>query len=173
MKKKFIGKYFTFKFVGRKFDISGVVLDYNDDWTLIRNCPDYSLDGFMIFKNEKVEYYYGEKEKMATKILKLKKYSYQNDPIITLASLNEMLNSIDKKYRLIQLDTRKGDASDIVKYLGQVESLYLFDELTTTAKWRYKLRLSEKECRFISFDNSYLNALKLVTKFKLVDMNGK
>ncbi|HSZ32979.1 MAG TPA: hypothetical protein VK772_06695 [Puia sp.] len=166
MTRKLTGKYFTFKFVGRKFDISGVVLDYNDDWTLIRNCPDYSPDGFMIFKNEKVEYYYGEQEKMATKILKLRKYAYQNDPKITLSSLNEILSSIDKKYRLIQLDTRKGDASDIVKYLGQADSLYLFDELTTTAKWRYKLRLPEKECRFISFDNSYLNSLKLVTKFK-------
>jgi hypothetical protein len=166
MAKKFTGKYFTFKFVGRKFDISGVVLDYNDDWTLIRVCTDYSPDGYMIFKNEKVEYCYGEKEKMATKILKLKKYAYQSDPKISLASLHEMLNSIDKKYRLIQLDTRKGDASDVVKYSGQVDSLYLFDELTTTAKWRYKLRLPEKECKFISFDNSYLNSLKLVTKFK-------
>jgi len=166
MTKKLIGKLFAFKFVGRKYDILGVVLDYNDDWTLIRNCDEYSPDGFTLFKNEKVDHYYGEREKMATKILKLKKYSYQNDPKITLASLHEMLSSIDKKYGLIQLDTRKGDASDVVKYLGQADALYLFDELTTTAKWRYKLRLPEKECRFISFDNNYLNSLKFITKFK-------
>src|ERR1700712_2120586 len=146
MTKKLTGKLFTFKFVGRKFDISGIVLDYNDDWTLIRDCTEYSPDGFTIFKNEKVDYYYGEKEKMVTKILKLKNYSYKSDPKITLASLDEMLSAIDKKYGLIQLDTRKGDASDVVKYLGQVDSLYLFNELTTTAKWRYKLRLPEKEC---------------------------
>ncbi|HCE58508.1 MAG TPA: hypothetical protein DER09_11935 [Prolixibacteraceae bacterium] len=166
MTKKLIGKYFTFKFVGRKYDISGVVLDYNDQWTFIRTCEDYSPNGFTIFKNEKVDYYFGDKERMATKILKLKEYSYKNDPKITLSSLDEILNSIDNKYGLIQLDTRKGDASDVVKYLGQVDSLYLFDELTTTAKWRYKLKLPEKECRFISFDNNYLNSLKLVTKFK-------
>ncbi|MGN6530487.1 MAG: hypothetical protein ACTHK0_01880 [Ginsengibacter sp.] len=168
MKKKSIGKFLTFKFVGRKFDISGVVLDYNDNWTLIRSCPDYSPDGFTIFKNEKVDYYYGVKEKMATKILKLKKYSYQNDPKIILTSLDEILTAIDKKYGLIQLDTLKGDASDVVKYLGQANSLYLFDELTTTAKWRYKLQLPAKECRFISFGNIYLNNLRLVTKFKKV-----
>jgi hypothetical protein len=166
MTKKLIGKLLAFKFVGRKYDIIGVVLDYNEDWTLIRNCAEYFPDGFTIFKNVKVDYYYGEKEKMATKILKLKKYSYENDPKITLGSLDEMLNSIDKKYGLLQLDTRKGDASDVVKYLGQADSLFLFHELTTTAKWRYKLQLPEKECRFISFDNSYLNSLKLVTKFK-------
>jgi len=166
MTKKLIGKYLTFKFVGRKYDISGVVLNYNDNWTLIRACNDYFPDGFTIFKNEKVDFQYGEKEKMATKILKLRKYSYQDDPIITLDSLSEMLNFINNKFGLIQLDTRKGDASDVVKYVGQAGSLYLFDELTTTAKWRYKLQLPEKECRFISFDNHYLNSLKLVTKFK-------
>ena len=166
MTNKLIGKYVTFKFAGRKYDISGVVLDYNDDWTLIRACTDYRPDGFTIFKNEKVEYYFGEKERMATKILKLKEYSYLNDPKIALNSLAEMLSAIDKKHALIQLDTRKGDASDVVKYLGEEDSFFLFDELTTTAKWRYKLRLPEKECRFISFDNDYLNSLKLVTRFK-------
>jgi len=166
MTKKLIGKFLTFKFVGRKYDIPGVVLDYNENWTLIRNCSEYSPDGFTIFKNEKVDYFYGDKEKMATKILKQKKYSYLQDPKVALGSLDEILRSIDKKYSLIQLDTKKGDASDVVKYLGCVESLYLFDELTTTAKWRYKLRLPEKECRFISFDSNYLNSLKLVTKFK-------
>jgi hypothetical protein len=166
MTKKLIGKYVTFKFTGRKYDITGVVLDYNEDWTLIRACTDYCPDGFTIFKNEKVEYNFGDKERMATRILKLKQYSYKNDPKIDLKSLDEILSSIDKKYALIQIDTRKGDASDVVKYLGQEDSLYLFDELTTTAKWRYRLRLPEKECRFISFDNDYLNSLKLVTKFK-------
>ena len=167
MTQKLIGKYFTFKFVGRKYDISGVVLDYNDEWTYIRTVEDYSPNGFTIFKNKKVEYYYGENEKMATKILKLKNYIYKNEPSIALSSLDQILNSIDNKYGLIQLDTQKGDASDVVKYLKQVDSLYLFDELTTLAKWRYKLKLQEKECRFICFDNDYLNSLKLVTKFKL------
>ncbi len=166
MTKKFIGKFFTFKFVGRKHDISGVVLDYNVDWTLIRRCIDYSLDGYTIFKNEKVDHFYGDSEKRATKILKLKKYSFKEKKQIILDSLDAILKSIDKKYGLIQLDTRKGDASDVVKYLGQADSFYLFDELTTAAKWRYKLRLPEKECRFISFDNGYLNSLKLITKFK-------
>lgn len=167
MKKKFEGKFLSFKFTGRKFNISGVVLDYNDEWTFIRNCTDYSLDGFTIFKNIKVDFLYGDFEKRATKILKLKGYSFKENLKINLESLDNILSSIDKQFSLIQLDTRKGDASDVVKYLGQKESLYLFDELTTDAKWRYKLKLQEKDCRFISFDNAYLNSLKLITKFNL------
>jgi hypothetical protein len=73
---------------------------------------------------------------------------------------------VGQQYRLIQLDTRKGDASDVVGYIGGTGKLYHFDELTPNAKWRYKLQLLERECRFINFDNDYLNSLKLITKFK-------
>lgn len=165
MGKILIGRFFTFKFKGRKDNISGVVLAYNQSMTLIRRCHDYMLDGYTIFKNEKVEHYYGEYEKRAAKILKLKKYSINKEPIIPIDKLETIFNYITEKYKLIQLDTRKGDASDVVSYLNKDGNLYVFDELMTNAKWRYKLRLPEKECRFISFDNDYLNSLKLITKF--------
>jgi|GEM_PF-3803584 hypothetical protein len=42
MTKKLTGKFFTFKFAGRKYDITGVVLDYNDDWTLIKHNSRFS-----------------------------------------------------------------------------------------------------------------------------------
>jgi hypothetical protein len=165
MQKRLIGKYFTFKFSGRKSDISGVVLAYNENYTLIRTIVDYTADGYTIFKNEKVEHCFGDHEKVATKILKLKNYSSDEEPNIPIDKLANIFSFLSDNYKLIQLDTKKGDAYDVVRYLGQGGKFYLFDELTTTGKWRYKLRLPEQECRFISFDNNYLNALKLITKF--------
>ena len=165
MQKRLIGKYFTFKFSGRKSDISGVVLAYNDNYTLVRTVVDYTPDGYTIFRNEKVEHYFGDHEKIATKILKLKNYSADKEPNIPIDTLGNIFSFISDNYKLIQLDTRKGDASDVVRYLGQDGKFYLFDELTTTAKWRYKLSLPERECRCISFDNNYLNALKRITKW--------
>jgi len=166
MPKKYIGKFLTFKFVGRKYDVSGVVLDYNDDYTLIRNCNDYLFDGYMIFRNLKVEFFQGDHEKRAMKILKLKKYLFKENLKINLGSLGQIFSYIDKKYGLIQLDNQKGDASDVVKYLGQSGKVYLFNELTVDAKWRDELHLPEKQCRFISFDNDYLKSLKLLGKIK-------
>jgi len=168
MAKRLIGKLLTFKFVGRKDNISGIVLDYNDNWTLIKTCTDYRLDGYTIFKNEKVEHLFGDYEKRATKILKLKGFTLNMDkePKIQIDTLANIFDFISKKYKLIQLDTKKGDAFDVVRYLGQDNLVYLFDELTTNAKWRYKLELPEKVCRFISFDNDYLNSLALLAKFK-------
>ena len=172
MQKKYLGRFLTFKFSGRKETISGVVLAYNNNWTLVKRCVDYDPDGYTIFKNEKVEHYYGDFEKRAAKILKLKNYSFKKEPKIPIDTLETILAFATRKFKLIQLDTRKGDAFDVVSYLGKTDSLYQFDELTTNAKWRYKLNLPEKECRFISFDNDYLNSLKLITKFKRLSKRG-
>ncbi len=166
MKKRFLGKVYTFKLQGRKSNISGFVLSYNDDWTLVKRCADYTFDGYTIFKNENVEFELGEFEKRITKILKLKNEYPPKLPKIKIDSLDDILKSISNKYKLIQLDFKDGESFDVVTYLGKSDSNYLFDELTTNAKWRYKLKLSEKECRVISFDNDYLNSLKLITRFR-------
>jgi hypothetical protein len=166
MRKSQIGKLFTFKFPKRKNEIQGIVLDYTDEWTLIKRTYDYGADGFTVFKNDKVEVIQDEYEKFAAKIFQLKNYSSLKEPKIPIDTPEGLLSFIDKKYRLIQVDTSDGEAFDVVKYLGRENNLYLFDELTTRAKWRYKLKLPAKELKYISFNNDYLNSLKLVTKFK-------
>ncbi len=171
MRKTEIGKLYSFKFPKRKSAIQGIVLDYNKDWTIIKHVVDYRIDGFTVFQNEKAEYIYGEAEKFATKILKIKDYSWLEEPTIPLESLDSILKYVDENYQLIQLDTKDGEACDIVKYKGLKENLYLFDALTTRAKWTYKLVLPLKEIRYISFGNDYVNSLKLVTKFKKQQLN--
>lgn len=54
-----------------------------------------------------------------------------------------MLTYIDRKYQLIQLDMPDWKAFDVVSYLGFGSDLYVFDELTARAKWRYRLKLCE------------------------------
>ncbi|RYZ82863.1 MAG: hypothetical protein EOP04_21180 [Proteobacteria bacterium] len=166
MRKSQIGKLYSFKFPKRKSEIQGIVLDYNDEWTLLKRAYDYSTDGFTVFKNEKVQAIQGEYEMFAAKILKAKNYSPSKEPKVPIDSLERLLSYINKKYSLIQLDAKDGEAFDVVKYRGFEDDLYHFDELTTRAKWRYKLRLPAKEINYISFGNDYLNSLKLVTKFK-------
>jgi hypothetical protein len=166
MKKSEIGKLLSFKFPKRKSNIQGVVLDYNDDWTLVERIHDYRIDGFTIFKNEKSKYKQDEYDRFSTKILKLKNYSHLNKSKVPIDSLDIILQHIDKKYKLIQLDTKDGEAFDVVKYMGSSKELYLFDALNTKAKWTYKLKLPAHEILYISFGNNYLNSLKLVTKFK-------
>ncbi|MHA4847872.1 hypothetical protein ACX0G7_27140 [Flavitalea antarctica] len=165
MQKKYIGKYFTFKFKGRRDDFSGVVLTYNGSYTLIRNFTDYVPDGFRIFKNYNVDFYSSDHTKTATKILKVKKYSIVKEHLAPIDSLESIFTYINRRYKLLSLDASNGKGFDVVRYLGRHEKRFRFSELTTSAKWRYTLDLPEKECRYISFDTNYLKSLKLITKF--------
>src|SRR5436190_4772502 len=141
MRKSKIGKLYTFKFPKRKRDIRGVVIDFNAEWTLILRVIAYTVDGFTIFKNEKVETLYGDFERFASRILKLKNYSHLKQPKAPIDSLENIFVYLDNNYGLIQIDMLDGEASDVVKYLGHKNGVYFFRELTPRAKWRYKLEI--------------------------------
>lgn len=92
--KRYVGKFLTFQFQGRKDNISGIVLAYNEDYTLIRTCIDYQLDGYTIFKNEKVEFIQGDFEKRAARILKLKKYFPEKEHAIPIGRYSTILSPL-------------------------------------------------------------------------------
>ena len=99
---------------------------------------------------------------MTLKILKKKYGSEKKSAPIELTELGEILTNIQQSYRLLQLDNKKGDAFDVVKYLGNEKSLYVFRELTVNAKWGFELRLPAKKISVISFGNDYLDSLLLI-----------
>jgi hypothetical protein len=164
MLKRHIGKFYKFNFTGRKDDIYGIVLDFNDQWTLIKRVVDYYFDGYTIFRNIGVKYEQGEYERFASKVLS-KKYHQIKTIKVPLTSLEDILLFVDKGFKLIQLDMKDGKAFDVVRYVGVEDNNYVFDELTPRGKWRYKLKLTEKEIRYISFDNDYVNSLRLMANF--------
>ena len=157
------GNLLTFKLKYRSDLISGIVLDNRNGWVLIHRCADYRIDGYSIIRTDLISgQFLGDKERLTSKIIK-KKYGAEKKSVpIKLTSLEEMLMSIQQKYHLLQLDNKKGDSFDVVKYLGSEELVYMFRELTINAKWRYKLKLPAKEITVVSFGNDYLNSLLLI-----------
>jgi hypothetical protein len=147
---------------GRSESFSGIILDSNSDWIYIQRVFDYRIDGYTVLRNKKITFSSSYYEKQAMKIIEKKGLSFANGPRLPLDSLDSILNFITNNYLLIQIDSKKGDSSDVVKFLKKEKDKYVFKELTVKAKWRYTLRLPEKELEFISFDNDYLNSLKLL-----------
>jgi hypothetical protein len=166
MHKFRIGKFYTFEFPKRKKAIEGILLDFNKDWTLIARIYDYTFDGFTIFDNTKVQPQDGEYEQFATKICKAKQYMQIEKPQISIDNLDGIFTDLAKTYQLFGIDSIDGEACDVVKYMGREKEVFIFKELTTRAKWRFELKLKEKELKYFDFDTSYLNSLKLVTSFK-------
>jgi hypothetical protein len=166
MKKNLIGKFLTFIFNGDKSNISGIVLSYNDDWTLIRRCNDYLIDGYVIIRNNTYsKYVQGEYELRAMKILTLKKYDYLNEPVIPISNLDNIIEYISKKHILFSLDVKDGDAFDVLKFKNKINEKYNLDELMPNGNFRNLLCFSKTVFRVISFDTDYMNSLKLITNF--------
>lgn len=141
------------------------MLDSNASYTLIKTFTNFEPDGFSLLRNKKMHMEIGEHEKMTAKILRMKKYTITNEPEFPFDTLDRMLKYITDKYKLMGLHMKNVEAFDVVAYKRLINDRYYFRELTTLAKWRYELELTEEECRFISFDTNYLNGLKLVTPF--------
>lgn len=166
MKKNLVGKFLTFIFNESKDPISGIVLSHNDDWILIKRCNDYQIDGFVILRTDTYsKYIQGEFELRAQKILSLKKYNHQKEPIIPISNLDNILEYISKNHTLFSLDTKDGDAFDVLRFSEKKNGKYNLDELLSNGNWRDKLSFSKTVFRVISFDSDYINSLKLITNF--------
>ncbi|NVN95574.1 MAG: hypothetical protein HXX18_09865 [Bacteroidetes bacterium] len=166
MKKDLVGKFLTFTLNGEKKNISGVVLSYNNDWTLIKQCNDYLIDGYVVLRNDTyLNYIQGEYELRAMKILTLKKYDYKNEPVIPISNLDNIIEYISKKHFLFSLDVKDGDAFDVVKFRNKINGKYNLDELMPNGNFRDLLCFSKTVFRVIRFDTDYMNSLKLITNF--------
>jgi hypothetical protein len=166
IKMNYKGRFLSFKIKGRKSKISGVVLNWNKDWTLIRRCIDYSVDGYSIIRNKNLTFFYEEYEQRANKILKIKNYNYKSEPKIPIDNLLNIIKYIDKNYKIIQVDTKDGEAFDLLKFKYFENMTFYFDELLANGKWRDVMKFKENVFRVITFDTDYSNSLSLITKIK-------
>ena len=73
-KKKYIGQLISISFKDRRTSISGFAIDYNDEWTLLKQNPvDYIIDGYIILRHKNIEGFSRTKaELLKERILKLK-----------------------------------------------------------------------------------------------------
>ncbi len=166
--KKHIGQLISVKFSDRKNPVSGFVIDYTKDWTLLKyNTVDYMMDGYIIFRHKNiVGILREEEEKFREKVIKLKGLAPSLKERIPLTDLPAILKYLTKKFGVFQFYTKSEKAC----YLGRVDSIddktLVLDFLDPKGKWDGKMKLKLSEIREIEFDTDYINSLKLVSKIK-------
>ena len=166
--KKHIGKVISAKFTDRKEPICGLVIDYNEDWTLMKYNPvDYVVDGYIIFRNKNIEgFRKSDQEKFIERIIKLKGISVTAKDIVPLTDLLTILGYLTEKYGLFQLFTK----SETACYLGRLKKSdakqLIIDNLTTKGKWSGQMKFRPGDIRIIEFDTDYIKSLKLVADRK-------
>lgn len=164
-KKKHIGQLVSVTFTDRKTPISGYVVDYNDDWTLMKYNPvDYIIDGYVIVRHKNIKGYRREAdEKWREKVINLKGLQPTEKDMITLLDLETILNYLSDNFGVFQVYTK----SETACYLGRIHFIdnkeLIMDNLDPKGKWVGQMKFKVGDIRTIEFDTDYINSLKLVS----------
>lgn len=170
-KDKFIGKVLSlnFEYVNTDETFRGYLIDYNEDWTLLKYNPfDYVIDGYIVLRNKYVDHFIrGKSEKFHQKILDLKGHALRPIDKIPIEDIETILNYLTEKYGVFQFDLRSSNYS----YLGRVNSIVKsnlkIDFLDPKGKWSKKMNFKLGNIRTIQFDTDYINSLMLISKSNL------
>jgi len=167
-KKEYTDELISIKFSDRKEIIYGFVLDYNDDWTLMKYNPvDYVMDGYLLFRHKNiVGFRRDEEEEFREKVIRLKKIGSKGKEIIPIDNLETILKFLTKKFGVFQFYAKSEKAC----YLGRLKSIdskkLIIDFLDPKGKWSQTMKFRPGDIRIIQFDNDYINSLKLIAKQK-------
>jgi hypothetical protein len=173
VKKKHIGQLISVKFTDKKTPINGYVVDYNDEWTLMKYNPvDYIIDGYIIFRHKNVEgFRRGTDEKWHEKVINLKGLRPTDKDIIPLTDLETILNYLTDNFGVFQFYTK----SETACYLGRLISIdkkeLVIESLNPKGKWEGKIKFRLADIRVIEFDTDYINSLKLVSTSNRIKKN--
>lgn len=160
------GKFVSFKYRDRKDIISGYLIDFNDDWTLIKYNPvDYVIDGYLILKSDKILKYKREDyEKFREKVLKAKNLVLSDKDIFPITDLSETLKLISDRFGAFKIEKKDGTVCFIGRFIKMTKENIIIQEIDTKAKWVEKDKHKFKSIRTIEFDSDYINSLIIYNK---------
>jgi len=160
------GKFVSFKYRDRKAFISGYLIDFNNDWTLIKYNPvDYVIDGYLILKTDKIlKYKRDDDEKFREKVLKAKNLIPTDKDIFPITDLSETLQLISDRFGAFKIEKK----DDTVCFIGRLVKItkenLIIQEIDAKAKWVETEKYKLKSIRTIEFDSDYVNSLILYSK---------
>lgn len=162
--KKYINRFISFNFSDRKLPVSGFLLDYTDEWTLLKYNPvDYVIEGYILLRNKNIKgYLRGADEKWKEDVLKLKGIQPCKEEHIPLDGIETILHHLSNTFGVFALYTK----SKHVCYIGRLKSIdkkvLVMDLLNVKGKWDGEEQFKLNDIKVIEFDTDYINTLKLV-----------
>lgn len=166
----YLRQLITIEFEDRKEIFSGFLIDYTNDWILIKNNPvDFIIDGYVILKNKNIRSITRDGDTAFTEsVIRLKGLKTNSDEIIPLRDLSSILTFITNKYGIFQIAKKSEKAVYLGKLIKLDDEELVIDFLETRGKFGGELSINPNKIRVIEFDTDYINSLKL-----LVDERNK
>ena len=154
----------SIEFLDKKEIYTGFLIDYSDDWILLKNNPvDFIIDGFVILKNKNIERVYRDKDHEFTeKVIRLKGLKTNAKDIIPIKDLASIISFVDKKYGVFQISKKSATSAYLGKLMELNNEKLTIDFLDTKGQFGGELSFNPEKIRVIEFDTDYINSLKLV-----------
>jgi hypothetical protein len=157
--KKHINELVNFSVIEKDEIITGLVIDYNDDYTIIAYNPvDYVIDGFMIFRNRIVEKYMVDDNVLKQQIINKKGINTELFFELTNASI---LNYFYKNNLIFSIELSNGSY-----FIGKINSIDLnvicFLPLSHDAEWKEEVIINIADIDIIEFKTDYIESLCLI-----------
>ena len=152
---------YTFKLRGRKELITGIVVDYSQEWIMIKYIPvDYVIDGYRIIKKKYISTFWRkDDEEFKEVVIKAKKIDFSNHKIIPIENTNEMFNFFLKNNIVIQFDLN----DESIAYIGLLTKIlsksFYIKNLSPKGIWIDEQSFKIESIRTIQIDNDYIISL--------------
>ncbi|MDI5950705.1 hypothetical protein QLS91_14070 [Flavobacterium sp. LB2P84] len=162
--EKYLRQLISIEFDDKKDVFSGFLIDWTEDWILLKNNPvDFIIDGYTILKNKNVKSIIQDKDHEFTeRVIKLKGLKTSAEEIIPLKDLYSIMNFIATKYEIFQIAKKSDKAVYLGKLIDLNEKEVVIDFLGTEGKFEGEMSFKQNKIRVIEFDTDYINSLKLI-----------
>ncbi|MBP1225051.1 hypothetical protein JOD96_003639 [Flavobacterium sp. 1355] len=164
MMEQYLRQLIEIEFVDKKEIFTGFLIDYSDDWILLRNNPvDFILDGFVILRNKNILVVNRDQDLAFTeKIIRLKGLKTNSDDIIPIKDLATIISFLAEKYGIFQISKKSAKSAYLGKLIELNDEELIIDFLDTKGQFGGELSFNPEKIRVIEFDTDYINSLKLV-----------
>ena len=164
--EKNLRQLISIEFEDKKEIFTGFLIDYSDDWILLRNNPvDFIVDGYVLLKNKNIKSIHRDEDHEFTeKVIRLKGVKTNAEDIIPIKDLASIVTYLDKKYGILQISKKSSKSAYLGKLIELNKEELTIDFLDIRGEFGGELSFNPEKIRVIEFDTDYINSLKLVIK---------
>lgn len=157
---------------------TGLVIEENDDWVLVKHIPvDYQIDGYKIYKKSFIEERnHSSKEAAIEKVLRLKGVKIElpegfsfGSTIKLFGSTVHLLKWSEQKYGLFEFQDNSEEEVFYGKISEVTESFLRIDMIKAdgSVEEKYNYEFEIDEIRAIAFESDYFFSMKLLWQDKM------
>ena len=162
--EQYLRQLISIEFQDKKEVYNGFLIDYSDDWILLRNNPvDFILDGFVILRNRNIANIHRDEQlEFTEKVIRLKGVKTNAEDIIPIRDLETIIRYLDKKYGVFQIAKKSAKSAYLGKLIELNNEELTIDFLDIRGEFGGELSFNPDKIRVIEFDTDYINSLKLL-----------